>query len=314
MSRASVPFLLVVLFCACGKPPLRFPLEKTRARLDRGKYLANSVAICFHCHSERDWQNAPGGLPVSGKLGAGRVLHPGFSLTFPNITPDRETGAGSWSDEDFYRALVQGIGHDGRTLFTEMPYSQFAKLSDEDLASIIVYVRSLPPVRHALPKSEIPEAVRARLKPLPPRSPGFARDLSTLEKRGAYLVDAAACVHCHTPQQNGEDLPRMPFAGGTPFHGAWGDVASANLTPDPSGIPYYDEPMFLEVIHTGANGARKINPVMPWPYLRYMTDEDLRSIFAYLRTLQPVQHHLDNAEASSFCGRCGSIHGLGSMN
>jgi mono/diheme cytochrome c family protein len=312
--QRSLIFFLVMLFYACGRPPLRFPLEKTQARFDRGKYLANAVAICFHCHSERDWQSAPGGLPVAGKLGAGRVLHPGFPLTFPNITSDRETGAGSWSDEDLYRAMVQGIGHDGRTLFTEMPYRQFAKLSDEDLASIIVYVRSLSPVHNALPKSQIPEAVRARLKPLPRRSPGFAPELSTPEKRGAYLVNAAACVQCHTPQKDGSDLPGMSFAGGTPFDGAWGEVVSANLTPDPSGIPYYDEPLFLQVIRTGAAGARKINPVMPWPYLRAMTEDDLKAVYAYLRTLEPVQHHLDNAEASAFCRKCGCRHGLGEMN
>jgi hypothetical protein len=272
------------------------------------------VAICFHCHSERDWVNSPGGLPASGRLGGGRVLQPGFRLTFPNITPDRETGAGTWSDYDFYRALTQGIGHDGRVLYIEMPYLQLSKLSDEDLASIIVYVRSLPPLRNALPKSEIPKTVLDRMKPLPPRPRNFAPDLSTPQTRGAYLVAAAACAYCHTPRRNDEDLPGMAFAGGIPFQGAWGDVASANLTPDPSGIPYYDERMFLEVMRTGSNDARKINPVMPWPYFRSITTDDLRDIFAYLRTTAPVSHRVDNAEAFSWCRKCGNRHGLGAMN
>jgi hypothetical protein len=99
-ARWCSPLILTLLF-GCGRPPLQFPLERTPARLERGKYLANAVAICFHCHSERDWQNSPGGLPASGRLGGGRVLHPGFRLTFPTITPDRETGAGTWSDKDF---------------------------------------------------------------------------------------------------------------------------------------------------------------------------------------------------------------------
>jgi hypothetical protein len=306
--------ILLVLSLGCGKPPLRFPLERTPARLSRGKYLANAVAICFHCHSERDWTTPPGGLPAAGRLGGGRVLHPGFRLTFPNITPDRETGAGTWSDHDFYRALTQGIGHDGRTLYIEMPYLQLSQLSDEDLASIIVYVRSLPPIRNALPKSEIPKAVMAHMKPLPPRLRGFSADLSTPQRRGAYLVLAAACTYCHTPRQNEEDLPGMAFAGGMPFQGAWGNVASANITPDPSGIPYYDEHMFLQVMRTGWNDARKINPVMPWPYFREMEIDDLCAVFAYLRTLPPVKHHLDNAEAVSLCRKCGYVHGLGAMN
>ena len=312
-SRPSVTVFLLLL-SGCGQPPLRFPLERTQTRIERGKYLANAVAICFHCHSERDWKNSPGGLPEYARLGGGRVLNPGFRLTFPNITPDRETGAGTWSDEDFYRALTQGIGHDGRILYIEMPYLQFSKLSDEDLASIIVYVRSLPPLHHAWPKSEIPKGVMARMKALPPRRRDFAPDLSTPQKRGAYLVAAAACTYCHTPRQNEEDLPNMFFAGGMPFKGAWGDVASANLTPDPSGIPYYDERTFLQVMRTGRNDARKINPVMPWPYFRDMTETDLRDIFAYLRTLVPVKHRVDNAEASSFCRKCGYVHGLGEMN
>jgi mono/diheme cytochrome c family protein len=195
-----------------------------------------------------------------------------------------------------------------------MPYRQFAQLSDEDLASIIVYVRSLPPFRNALPKSEIPEAVMASMKPLPRRPRNFAPDVSTPQKRGAYLVSAAACTYCHTPRQNEEDLPGMPFAGGMPFQGAWGDVASANLTPDASGIPYYDERMFLEVMQTGRSDARKINPVMPWPYFRYMAKDDLRAIFAYLRTLAAVKHDVDNAEVPSLCRKCGYRHGLGEMN
>jgi len=306
--------VILALLLGCGKPPLRFPLERTPARLERGKYLANAVAICFHCHSERDWASSPGGLPAAGRIGGGRVLHPGFSLTFPNITPDRETGAGTWSDEDFYRALTQGIGHDGRTLYIEMPYRQFSQLSDEDLASIIVYVRSLPPLHNALPKSEIPKAVMAHMKPLPPRLRSFSPDLSTPQRRGAYLVEAAACTYCHTPRQNEEDLPGMAFAGGMPFQGAWGNVASANITPDPSGIPYYDERMFLQVMRTGWNDARKINPVMPWPYFRDMKDDDLRAVFAYLQTLPPVKHRVDNAEAFSLCRKCGYVHGLGAMN
>jgi hypothetical protein len=175
-------------------------------------------------------------------------------------------------------------------------------------------VRSLPPLRHALPKSEIPQSVLARMKPLPPRLRSSSLDLSTPQRRGAYLVAAAACSYCHTPRQNEEDLLGMSFAGGLPFQGAWGNVASANLTPDPSGIPYYDERMFLQVMRTGWNDARKINPVMPWPYFRWMTTDDLRAIFAFLRTIAPVKHRVDNAETFLPCRKCGYVHGLGEMN
>jgi hypothetical protein len=95
--------------------------------------------------------------------------------------------------EDFYRALTQGIGHDGRTLFPIMPYARLRELSDEDLASIIVYARSIAPVRNALPRTELPEPVKQALKPLPPKPLAPPPDLSEPVKRGAYLVNAAVC-------------------------------------------------------------------------------------------------------------------------
>jgi hypothetical protein len=91
-------------------------------------------------------------------------------------------------------------------------------------------------------------------------------------------------------------------------------VASANITPDPSGISYYDEALFLEMIRTGYVKAREINQIMSWSDYRNLTDEDLKAIFAYIRTLKPVKHRVDNTEPPTFCKLCGSIHGAGSQN
>jgi hypothetical protein len=91
-------------------------------------------------------------------------------------------------------------------------------------------------------------------------------------------------------------------------------VASANITPDPSGIPYYDEALFLEMIRTGYVKARKINQIMSWSDYRNLTDEDLKAIFAYLRTLKAVKHRVDNSEPPTFCKLCGFSHGAGSQN
>jgi len=312
--RALFPPLLALFLCGCGPKPLQFPVERTRARLERGSYLVNAVAICFQCHSDLDWTGTPAGLPVAGAAGAGRSENMPFPVTIPNLTPDRETGAGAWSDEQLYRAMTQGIGHDGRTLFPEMPYSQLRQLSDEDLGSIVVYLRSIPPVRKALPKSRIPPNVQAGYRPLPPREALIAPDFSTPVKRGAYLAAAAGCADCHTPPQGLGKMPGLDYAGGFLFRGPWGTVSSANLTPDASGISYYDERMFLEVMRTGVNGARKLAPIMPWMYFRDMTGDDLRSLFAYLRTLKPVPHRTDNTEPPAPCKKCRNSHGLGAMN
>src|SRR6185503_6165111 len=119
--------------------------EATPARLERGKYLVTAVAGCLGCHTDADWTK-PGAPPLEAKLGSGHVWTDQQLpwLVAPNITSDKETGAGNWSDDTLARAIREGIGHDGRTLFPLMPYQKYRQMSDEDLASIIVYLRTLP--------------------------------------------------------------------------------------------------------------------------------------------------------------------------
>src|SRR5260370_23727376 len=127
--------------------------EKTPERWARGKYIVESVSVCIDCHSPRDWtKHDPPTLP--GMEGAGQDMSilkglPG-RVVAPNLTPDPETGAGTWSDDALARAIREGIGHDGHTLFPMMPYERFRSMPDEDLASVIVFLRSLPPVRNPL--------------------------------------------------------------------------------------------------------------------------------------------------------------------
>src|SRR5687767_7308932 len=150
-----------------GKAPaIQLTFEPTAARMERGRYLVEGPAHCFQCHSEVDYQ-APGAQPKPGKKGAGAIFaEDGMAwLVAPNITPDAETGAGTWTNEQFARAIREGIGHDGRRLFPMMPYMNFRSMSDEDLASVITYVRSIEPVRNPLPKSMLPEIVKGSLPP-----------------------------------------------------------------------------------------------------------------------------------------------------
>jgi mono/diheme cytochrome c family protein len=217
------------------------------------------------------------------------------------------------------RAIREGIGHDGRALFPLMPYDHYRSLSDEDVASIIVYLRALPPVRRKQPATEIMFPVRYLIRsvPEPLRAPVPAPDLSTPAKRGAYLVTVGACTNCHTPQDDhGQPIPGMEFAGGFVFDGPWGRVASANLTPAPSGIPYYDAALFAEVLRTGHVKARRINQIMPWHAFGGMTDEDIAAVFAHLTTLKPVAHRVTNDESvpPTFCPICKQVHGYGNQN
>ncbi|HKR23236.1 MAG TPA: hypothetical protein VJS17_11605, partial [Pyrinomonadaceae bacterium] len=236
-------------------------------------------------------------------------------LVAPNITPDVETGAGAWTDEQFARAIREGVGHDGRKLFPIMPYKHFRAMSDEDLASVVVYLRTIEPVRNVLPKTKVPEPLKNALPEHQPiDGPVSAPDTSDAVAHGKYLVALGSCASCHTPVKDGLPMSHLEFAGGMSFKGPWGDVNSANITPDASGISYYDEALFIKTLRTGHVGSRKLSSIMPWGYFRNMTDDDLKSIFAYLRTLRPVQHRVDNTELPTDCPICKRRHGYGEMN
>lgn len=116
----------------------------------------------------------------------------------PNLTPDRETGIGDWTDDMLARAIREGVAHDGHLLDpTIMPYEFYRSMSDEDLASIIVYLRSLPAIPNALPPMKPRKDVVAPYA-IPIYAPVPQPDVSTPVKRGAYLVQLGACQWCHT--------------------------------------------------------------------------------------------------------------------
>jgi hypothetical protein len=213
--------------------------------------MVNSVYGCVACHSERD-QNAPG-LPLRlEKLGAGTVFGEGSELPgriiASNLTPDKETGVGNWTDDMLARAIREGIGHDGRTLFPIMPYGNYHEKPDEDLASAIVYIRSLTPARNPLPQTEIIFPVKYLIRGVPePVTAAVPQpDLVDQVKRGAFLARMASCADCHTPQERGQIKPGFELAGGLFFEAPQGTVMAANITPDASGIGYYDEDLFLQ--------------------------------------------------------------------
>jgi mono/diheme cytochrome c family protein len=294
--------------------------ESTPVRLERGTYLVNSVAGCFGCHSEPD-PSLPGAPPKAGREGAGAFLGTdpqiGDFIT-PNITPDKETGIGSWTDDEIARAVREGISRNGKMLFPAMPYENFRHMSDEDIASVVVYLRSIPAVSNKARRMEIPFPLNRLVMsaPQPITEPVAEPDKSTPRSRGTYIVTLASCADCHTPRDaQGQVLPNLNFAGGSPVHSPTGKMVTAlNLTPDPSGIPYYDEEIFIKTIRTGQIGARKLDPAMPWGFFRHMTDDDLKSVWAFIHNLKPVVHHVDNTVEPTMCPLCGSSHGLGKTN
>jgi cytochrome c553 len=295
--------------------------EPTPARLERGRYLATSGgAPCVLCHSELKASGEQVSV-VPGTEFSGRSWSKEGApfLTAVNLTPDPETGIGTWTDDQLARAIREGISHDGRALFPIMQYERFRVMSDEDLASVIVYLRSLAPIKRAdLKKTDIPFPLNRLINSVPqPIEAPVTPDLSTPEKRGAYLATTAICIDCHSPMdQQGTRTPGMEFAGGTTLVlDGWKPAASANLTPAVNGIgAYYTEELFLETIRTGRVRERKLNDMMPWQVYRNMTDQDLKDIFAFLKSLKPIDHFVDNSMEPTDCARCRLKHGGGERN
>ena len=293
--------------------------ESSPARLARGEYLTEAAA-CFHCHSEHDFTNPE--YPISpGRKGAGWEMPiPELgSMVSRNITSDPETGLGAWTDDEIARAIQEGVSRDGSALFPVMPYMNFRNLDDEDLASIVVYLRTVPPVRQVRPKSKLifPLSILVKTMPKPIEShTTVAR--TTPESRGEYLVrTVAGCQDCHSPAKQGAPIPGLDLGGGSKFNDPGKNmepVHSRNITMDVSGIAHYDEGLFIQTLRTGQIPGRTLTHIMPFSGYKNLTDDDLRDIFAYLKTVPPVKHRVSNTDPKGLCPLCGETHGLGDKN
>ena len=284
--------------------PPDIKVEITDERVERGRYLANTVMACASCHSPRDWAkfSAP---PVEDSLYAGG--HPfdrekGFPGNYypSNLTP---AGIGDWTDGELFRALTHGVTKEGKAMFATMPYDNYGKLSREDLYAVIAYLRTLEPIEKDWPDSEsdFPMNFIINLMPkepelqeIPPKSDKIAY--------GKYVATAASCNHCHTPLDGGRPVKEMEYAGGMEFEMPTGGTArSANITPDKkTGIGNWSEEMFVQRFKNYKDSIYKqqkvqhghFNSEMPWTAYADMTDEDLRAIYAYLMSLEPKEHQV----------------------
>lgn len=307
-----------LLFGPKARPVTDRTFEVTEARLARGEYLVEGVAHCFQCHSTHDMTKTEVPI-VEGMKGAGWMMDQAEGLgtiVAPNITPDKETGIGSWTDDEIARAIREGVSRDGSALFPIMPYENFRDMSDEDLASVVVYLRTIPAVRNPLPRStlEFPLSRIVNTMPQPLEGPVAEPPAAS---RGAYLVKLAECASCHTPAVQGTPLPGMAFAGGFPFKPVgWtgAPVVSANITPDASGIAHYDEALFDQVLRTGKLPGRQLSGIMPYAHLARLTPEDMKAIFAHIKSQAPVQHRVSNTDEPTLCPLCGITHGRGNLN
>lgn len=294
--------------------------DVTDARLARGKYLTEGPMHCFLCHSDHDITNPEYPIIQSTK-GAGWTMPiPELNnISSKNLTPDPETGLGNWTDDEIARAIREGVRKDGTALFPLMPYMDFATLDDEDLASIVVYLRTLAPVKHEVPKRNLPGPLEYLVKtmPKPITTPQPSHPSATPEDRGKYLVRLSGCAECHSlSDDRGQKVKGLEYGGGGKFDDPIQKKAvfTANITQDPSGIAHYDEAMFIQTLHTGQVAGRMLNHVMPFESYRNITDADLADMFAFLKTVPPVKHRISNTDPPTMCAVCKQSHGLGELN
>lgn len=277
-------------------------IERTPERIERGEYLANHVSACMGCHSTRD-ESLYGG-PVVGGYGAGGEKfdqNTGLPGKFyaSNITPYKLAG---WTDGELFRALTTGVNKFGKAIFPLMPWDHIGQMDKEDVYSIIAYLRSIPAIKKDPPASEIDFPVNFIVNTMPHKANlGKLPSENDTVRYGAYLVNAAACVDCHSKRNHGNIIPGTEFGGGMEFKQQGGVVHSANITPDMlTGIGSWSRDIFIQrfkSLEGKEKQAAKINPgdpqlPMPWYSYAGMKASDLAAIYAYLRTVKPINNRV----------------------
>jgi hypothetical protein len=293
--------LLYVLYYLPHIPLTGLKVQSSPERVENGKYLANHLMVCIDCHSTREW-NMFSGPVLAGSEGKGGEKFD-QNLGFPgvfysvNITPYHLSG---YSDAEIYRAITSGVGKGDRPLFPIMPYLWYGHLDNEDIYSVIAYIRTLAPIAYDPPPSKADFPVNIIMHTIPKKAEPQAKPMkSDSIAYGKYLVTAGGCIECHTPFVNNKLVLDMAFTGNREFQLPSGILRSANITPDDetgigklsrngfiSRFKAYDlatyKPMILK---TG-----DFQTIMPWTMYAGMDPGDLGLIYGYMRTIKPVRN------------------------
>ncbi|MCJ8208144.1 c-type cytochrome [Mucilaginibacter sp. RS28] len=289
-----------------GRAP-NIKIERTAARIQRGEYLANHVNVCMDCHSTRDWSQYAGPMSATNFGGGGERFdqQQGFPGKFfaPNITPYRLK---TWTDGEILRAITTGVNKDGKALFPVMTWEHAGQMDKEDVYSIIAYLRTLPEVKHDVPasKADFPVNFILNTMPHPAKFTNRPAETDTL-KYGEYLVNAAACVDCHSKMEHGSVVAGSQFGGGMEFKEPGGTVRSPNITSDrATGIGTWSKAMFVNRFKAYADKnyqpakltTKDLNTPMPWMMYSGMKQGDLEAIYTYLKSLKPISNTVNKFE------------------
>jgi mono/diheme cytochrome c family protein len=270
------------------------PATADEASIMRGRYLA-VAADCTACHT------APGGKPFAGGLALASPIGTIFST---NITPDKKTGIGNFTLDDFDRAVRHGIDDEGVTLYPAMPYPSYALLSDEDTAALYDYfMHGVEPAESKEYTNGIPWPLSIRwplalwrklFAPAPDARPFDASKFADPQvARGAYLVQGAGhCGTCHTPraltlQEKGLDETSTSYLAGGQIIGGWVAVNLRGNSAD--GLGSWSKQDIAATLRTGRNSGQAVigEPMSDVVVhsTQHLTDDDLLAIASYLKTL-----------------------------
>lgn len=258
-----------------------FAVAETPA--ERGEYLVQGPMGCGNCHTPF----AGEGLDFTKDL-SGRLVEdsPAFTAYAPNLTPAGPIG--NWSDEELAHAIREGIRPDGSLIGPPMPFTFYRQISDDDLAAIVAYLRTLPAIENETPAS----TYNIPLPPAygPPVETVAAPAVGPTAEYGAYVAAVSHCMECHTPMgPQGPMVDTDLGRGGFEFRGPWGVSVAPNLTPHADGLAGYDDAQLEAMIRTGMRpDGTTMMPPMPYGYLARMSEEDMAALIVYLRGLPPL--------------------------
>jgi mono/diheme cytochrome c family protein len=298
MTRALAHTLQMIALALALAPGVATAVDLQSSELiERGRYIA-TAADCVACHTK------PGGRPFAG----GSVLNTPFGILIgPNITPDPDAGIGAWSDDEFAAALQEGRGRGGTRLFPAMPYPVYTKMSREDALAIRAYLQTIEPAPDKVEPNQLPFPFSIRLNMLVWNALNFTpgrlkRDPahSAEWNRGRYVVDALAhCGTCHTPKTIlGADKNSHYLQGGL-LQGWY----APNITGDDrKGIGRWAAEELFNYLKSGANSHAIATATMSEEIVHSssnMTDDDLKAIAVYIKSLKPTSADLATAIAAS---------------
>jgi mono/diheme cytochrome c family protein len=252
--------------------------------IERGGYLVNTIMTCGNCHSPKGPPDVVAGKDFSGGLSWDV---PPFKVTASNITQDKETGIGNWSEADIKKLLRTGVRPNGIAIASIMPTGFYGIITDSDMDAIAAYVRTIKPVNNKVPEPVYRMAAPPQVFPgaEQPYTPAMLDDKM---KRGFYLATIGHCMECHTPAPKGRhDWANDIGRGGFEFPGPWGVSISRNITSSKSkGVGDWTDADIKRAITQGIDkDGNHLKPPMGFGYYAHMTDADLDAVVAWLRTV-----------------------------